>query len=113
MARTKGAHRAVAPQLGLESRRIKNGVSLEQIAESTKISIRFLKAIEDEEFDELPGGIFDTSYLRQYATATGFDEAKLIAQYERKVAKPEPVPVDQAGRGGGLFRWFRVSAASR
>ena len=113
MARNNSAKQAAVPQLGLESRRLKRGLSLEQIAESTKISIRFLRAIEDEEFHLLPGGIFNTSYLKQYASATGFDEAKLIALYERKAgnSQADSLALDQGGRG--LFRWLRVTVPSR
>src|SRR6266487_4182394 len=67
----------------LDLSRLRNlaGISLEEIAAGTKISLRFLRAIEDEEFSLLPGGIFNTSYLRQYAAAVGYDEAKLLAHY--------------------------------
>src|SRR5271154_3194199 len=74
-----------ARRLDLARSRKKAGVSLEDIAEGTKISLRFLRAIEEEEFDKLPGGIFNTSYLRQYAVAIGYDEAELLAHYERKI----------------------------
>lgn len=94
----------------LKSRQTK-GISLEQIAESTKISIRFLRAIEDEEYDKLPGGIFNTSYLRQYAAAVGIDEGKLLAHYNSK-AVPESVDVGANERGrSSIFRWLRASAA--
>src|SRR5579871_5914429 len=75
----------VPRQLHLRKSRLKKGVTLDEIAKNTKISIRFLKAIEAEEFDKLPGGIFATSYLRQYAIAVGFREADLLAQYEARV----------------------------
>ena len=52
---------SVVPQLNLARTRERRGISLKQIAESTKISVRFLQAIESEEFGELPGGIFSTS----------------------------------------------------
>lgn len=57
------------------------GISLDQIIESTKISKRFLLAIEDGDFGILPGGIFNTSYLRQYAHAIDYDESDLLAYY--------------------------------
>ena len=50
------------------------GVALEQIAEETKIGIRLLRAIENEQFDRLPGGIFNKSFVRQYARYLGLDE---------------------------------------
>jgi len=93
-----------------QSRRIK-GVSLEEIAERTKISLRFLMAIEAEEFEKLPGGIFNTSYLRQYAHAIGFDETELLACYDR-VMKRNAALIDPPVRRGtrGIFdRWWRLS----
>ena len=78
-----------AGRLDLQRHRKARGLSLEQIAEDTKISIRFLRAIEASEFSQLPGGIFATSYLRQYASQIGFDESRLIEYYERAIAKPE------------------------
>jgi cytoskeletal protein RodZ len=78
----------------LAQHRIHNGVTLEQIAESTKISMRFLRAIEAEEYNTLPGGIFARSYIRQYAAAIGFDEEELVARYQRTLgddgAKTDP-----------------------
>ena len=57
------------------------GISLEQIASDTKISVRSLRAIEEGEFKKLPGGIYNTSYIRQYARAIDFDETELLAYY--------------------------------
>lgn len=62
-----------------------SGVSLRQIAESTKISRRFLEAIEAEQFGQLPGGIFDTSYIRQYAAAIGMDPEPALELYREKM----------------------------
>jgi cytoskeletal protein RodZ len=70
-----------------EFRRIR-GLSLESIAETTKISTRFLRAIEDGEYSILPGGIFNTSYLRQYAAAVGYEEDVLLEHYGRSPGNP-------------------------
>src|SRR5580658_10880897 len=78
--------------LDLSRFRKKAGISLEQIADRTKISLRFLRAIEAEEFEKLPGGIFSTSYLRQYAALVELDADELLAHYTESVA-PEPKPV--------------------
>jgi cytoskeletal protein RodZ len=76
--------------LELTTIRRNRGISLEQIADSTKISVRSLEAIERGEFRKLPGGIYDTSYIRQYARAIDFDEAAILNLYYRAVAEPEP-----------------------
>lgn len=96
-----------AGHLNLSVWRQKRGVTLEQIAEKTKISMRFLRAIEDSEYEKLPGGIFATSYLRQYAAAVGFEEAELLGHYNTIV---NPVSPQKASRPednrGILERWL-------
>ena len=67
--------------LGLATIRQNRGISLAQIAESTKISVRSLEAIERGEFSKLPGGIYNTSYIRQYARAIDYDESALLSYY--------------------------------
>ncbi len=71
--------------LRLEAHRRGAGVSLETIAEKTKISSRFLRAIECEEYDKLPGGIFDTNYIRQYAAEIGYPEQEILDRYHARV----------------------------
>src|SRR5262245_65834067 len=79
--------------LGLSTIRRNRGISLKQIAETTKISVRSLEAIEQGDFRKLPGGIYNTSYIRQYARAIDYDEAALLAAYHREMgdgsAEPE------------------------
>jgi hypothetical protein len=53
----------------LISIRQSRGVTLEQIAAATKISLRYLKAIEEGRLAALPGGVYTANYLRQYAEA--------------------------------------------
>jgi len=66
---------------GFESIRKAKGISLEEISNDTKLKIRTLRAIEAGNFDELPGGIYNISYIRQYARAIGVDEAGLVQFY--------------------------------
>jgi cytoskeletal protein RodZ len=68
--------------LGVKIWRQKKGISLETIAASTKLSVRQLEAIESGDFSRLPGGIYNTSYIKQYARAIEFDETDLIAFYQ-------------------------------
>ncbi|MES1261369.1 MAG: helix-turn-helix transcriptional regulator [Acidobacteriota bacterium] len=67
--------------LNLRDWRQSRGITLDSIAESTKLSVRQLRAIETGAFRELPGGIYTTNYIRQYARAIDFDEARLLAFY--------------------------------
>jgi cytoskeletal protein RodZ len=89
------------------------GLSLEEIADGTKISLRFLRAIEEEEFDKLPGGIFSTSYIRQYALAIGYDEAELLAHHRRKMSPPaaEKGAPTENGNRSLLDRWLGAAPA--
>ncbi len=74
---------ATSPHEGwsVASIRQNKGISLEQIADLTKLRISTLKAIEDGDFDALPGGIYNISYIRQYARAIDADESYLIKLY--------------------------------
>jgi cytoskeletal protein RodZ len=107
------SHRAPVLELDLPRFRKRAGVSLAQIAQTTKIGSRFLQAIEGEQFDQLPGGIFSTSYLRQYADAIGYDEDALVAYYNQKMNPPVPIskgPQTETGSRGLLDRWLRIAA---
>jgi cytoskeleton protein RodZ len=66
----------------LRREREMRGVTLEEISAATKISVRFLKSIEGEDFSKLPGGIFNRSFIRAYARYLGLDEEPLIAEYQ-------------------------------
>ena len=76
--------------LGVKVWRLKKGISLQAIAASTKLSVSQLEAIEAGDFARLPGGIYNTSYIRQYARAIDFDEADLIAFYKQVCAPVTP-----------------------
>jgi cytoskeleton protein RodZ len=57
------------------------GVSLREIAEGTKISVRFLQALEEERLDVLPGGLFPRAFVRQYAQFIGLDAERTAADF--------------------------------
>ena len=57
-------------------------VTVEHIADETRISARFLRAIEKETFDVLPGGVFNRGFIRTYATRVGIDPDEAITEYE-------------------------------
>jgi cytoskeletal protein RodZ len=94
--------------LGLATIRRNRGISLQQIAESTKISVRSLEAIERGEFRKLPGGIYNTSYIRQYARAIDYDEGTILALYHREMTPAETAPVPAKSSMGG----FRPASSS-
>ena len=113
MSYSVSSKRAQELELDLPRFRKRAGVSLAKIAQSTKIGSRFLEAIESERFDQLPGGIFTTSYLRQYALAIGYDEDALVAFCNQKMNRSEPpakAAHGESGNGGVLGRWWRTAA---
>jgi hypothetical protein len=65
-----------------------NGISLEEISRNTKIKVSTLQALEKGEFEQLPGGIYNISYIRQYARAIGADEGSLVDLYRTKFLAP-------------------------
>jgi cytoskeletal protein RodZ len=70
------------------------GIGLRDIADSTKISVRFLQALEQDRLDVLPGGLFPRAFLRQYARYLGLDADRLaedFVMYHRLEAEPEPL----------------------
>jgi len=80
----------LSSELHLAQKRRNRGISLEHIAEVTKISVRFLEAIEAEDFDKLPGGVYAVSYVKQYARFIGCDEGLLLDRCT-KISNPETV----------------------
>ena len=65
----------------LKKAREKKGVTLEVIAAATKITTRYLQAVEKEDFDLLPGGVFRRSIVRSYARFAGLDEDEWVKRY--------------------------------
>jgi cytoskeleton protein RodZ len=65
----------------LRREREKKKISLEEVALTTKIGTRMLRAIEEERFELLPGGIFNKGFVRAYARHLGLDEEEAVADY--------------------------------
>jgi cytoskeleton protein RodZ len=80
----------------LKREREQRKMTLDDISVSTKIGTRFLVALEEERFDELPGGIFNKGFVRAYARHLGIDENQAIADFVAASAPvvPEIAPED-------------------
>ncbi len=65
----------------LKLEREKRKISLEQISSSTKIGTRMLQALEEDKFNQLPGGIFNKGFVRAYARVVGLDEEQTVGEY--------------------------------
>ena len=76
-------------------------ITLEEIATSTKIGTRSLKALEDEDFDQLPGGIFNKGFVRAYAKYLGIDEEQAVADFLaalEEAQKPPTIVIEAQAR---------------
>ena len=82
--------------LSLASARERQGMTLDEIAQATRIGSYYLQAIEAEEFGKLPGGVYNTSYIRQYARAIGYNESALLDQYH---SRTQQASTEQASTG--------------
>lgn len=74
----------------LKQEREQRGITLDDISLSTKIGTRMLRALEEEHFDQLPGGIFNKGFIRAYARTLGMDEEQVIADYLAATGVPPP-----------------------
>ncbi len=74
----------------LQREREMRGITLDDIAEATKIGTRMLRALEEEQFDRLPGGIFNKGFVRAYARYLGIDEEQAVADYQAALKQNEP-----------------------
>jgi len=72
----------------LRRERQRRNLELSKIAAELKISVRFLDAMEHDDFGKLPGGVFTKSFVRQYAGILGLDGDELVAEMEH-AAEPE------------------------
>jgi cytoskeleton protein RodZ len=76
----------------LRRERLKRKLDLQGVSSELKISPRLLAAIEDENFDKLPGGVFTRSFIRQYARLLGLDEDEISNELQRLLEPQAPVP---------------------
>ena len=68
----------------LNQARTMANLALQDIADRTKISLRFLAAIENDDFSALPGRVYIFGFTRAFARAVGIDEESLAAALEKR-----------------------------
>jgi cytoskeletal protein RodZ len=88
----------IGEELRLE--RLRQGLSVGEIAERTRISVRYIEAIEADAFDQLPGVVFARNFVRLYALELQLDTNSLVARLPRVDidAAPMPTPPIHPGR---------------
>jgi hypothetical protein len=83
---------------GLRQAREQLGLTLKRAEAETRIRGRYLAALEDERWDELPGEAYVRGFLRSYASYLGLDGAQYLAAYRARVRTSEP-PIAPAAVG--------------
>jgi cytoskeleton protein RodZ len=102
----------------LREARNRRKVDLSEVESAIKIRIRYLQAMENEEWDALPGGAYTRGFIRTYASYLGLDGDRLADDYRRSTDPPggerapkrvEPVPMGAPG-GPRISGWVLIAA---
>jgi len=84
---------------------------LQEITSATRIGPRFLEALENEDWEKLPGGVFNRGFVRSIARYLGLDEEGLLAEYDlAHGAVVPPTPERGPGRIPAAPRWVPLAA---
>ncbi|MCY3647122.1 MAG: helix-turn-helix domain-containing protein [Chloroflexi bacterium] len=93
--------------------REQRGLSLEDAERDTRISRRYLQALEDERFDIIPAPVYARGFLRSYSQYLGVETAPLLARFPQDTPTPgsparQPSQEDRSGRGPSALFGSRV-----
>jgi transcriptional regulator with XRE-family HTH domain len=80
----------------LKREREMRGVSLDEVATATRIAPKYLEALENDQWDQLPGGVFNRGFIKSISRYLGLDEDSLMAEYDlvtQGQKQPGPAPV--------------------
>ena len=107
----------------LKSARTRQSLDIRTVEEQTKIRIKYLRALEAEEWDVLPNPAYATGFLRTYAQLLGLDAEALVDEYRRQAGADYGVPLSPGGErvleqgrrplgsGGPGLGWLLAGAA--
>ncbi|AAU16725.1 helix-turn-helix domain-containing protein [Bacillus cereus] len=83
----------------LKEARGTKGLSIDQLHEITKIQKRHLVAIEEGNYDVLPGAFYARAFIKQYADAVGLNGEELLVEYQSTIPQSEKRDVPQVSTG--------------
>jgi cytoskeleton protein RodZ len=78
----------------LRAARMSSRIDVSEIEAQTKIRAKYLRALENEEWDLLPGPTFVRSFLRTYAQALGLDAKALVEEYRLNYERPSEAALE-------------------
>jgi cytoskeleton protein RodZ len=91
------------PEIGetLREARMRRRIDMTEVEASTKIRAKYLRALENEEWDLLPGPTFVKTFLRTYAEALDLDPRLLVEEYRQRFERPSSQDLTPFGPGMG------------
>ena len=96
----------------LKQARARSGMDIRAAEEQTKIRVKYLRALEDEEWDALPSAAYAKGFLRTYAQLLGLDGEALADAYRRQVERGRTDPTflgDQVLERRGIISGYEGS----
>lgn len=82
----------------LKQTREAQGITLNQVSEATKISTRYLRAIENGEYDAIPGDVYLKGFIRNYANILGLDGEQMVAKFNELRQAHDSMALNQLER---------------
>ena len=94
------------PEIGdqLRETRMRNRIDISEVESATKIRAKYLRALENEEWDLLPGPTFVKTFLRTYADYLGLDARNLVEEYRARYERPSAQELAPFGTNIGARR---------
>ena len=93
------------------------GLTIHEASMTTKLAVKYLEALEANDFDVLPGGVYNKGFLRTYATFIGLDPEEMVNHYLFELSSThqepeiEPVPQNRGAASRGLVLAFLGTVA--
>ena len=89
------------PEIGqtLREARMRQRIDMTEVESATKIRAKYLRALENEEWDLLPGPTFVKSFLRTYAEYLDLDARSLVEEYRQRYERPATTELTPFGPG--------------
>ena len=91
----------------LQAIRLEKKISLEEVAEQTRVGLGDLLLVEQEDHDQLPAEVYVKGFLRSYAAAIGADGDEAIRRYESRLDVVQKIAKSEASAGKSETRMWR------
>ena len=103
------------PEIGqtLRETRMRNRIDITEVEAGTKIRAKYLRALENEEWDLLPGPTFVKTFLRSYADYLGLDSRMLVEEYKQRYERPSTMELTPFAPRGALAAVAASGAGGR